>query len=854
MIVNRDTPLQDWLNTHTGATIGDFIDALEDAGYHGGSRHKSFVSKVTESLKQIDEGIMDMLRPWAEVDKAASTYAKTIATAKKGMDELRNTAISSVVKGRIGFDFGMNPAELLEAQTNYAKAVGRSITLGLDDQRNLAAISRIFESPTDFLNDFEKFGLSISSAGEHLGRMYSDAAKSGVSLEKYAKNVQQGLAMAQTYTFRGGLKGMEEMAKRAAMIRMEMSQVQSFAESFSTIEKAIENTARLQVLGGPFATGADALGLLNDSLNGVEDVEKRMEEFTKNMGTFNKATGEVTVSQFNKMRLREYANITGQDYNKVMEVTQRQAMMGEIEAQMGALSNISALDDDLKDLIKNSATFKDGKAGVTIDGKFKELSEVTDKDRDALIAQSRTDSENIQDIAKNVRSLYDLRKGVKSQYEGVQARMTKPLGWAAKGATGVFTALGGLSNFILNIAVITKLLGIGGDRLKTIKNIWERGGGGSMSVGDQEKIRRQIFKRGTATGKATEQGAKAAANTAKAAKTANSLRKTKQVINLVKAGKGAKVLATGLKAAGKKIPIAGALLSAGIEAFSNKEQFKERATRGSAVGKTAGAGVGAALGAGIGSVIGPVGIVVGGIVGEFLGKTIGGVVGKIHDKRVTKNQTMVDSQLAKAGVQRQGDYSVSRLKEIDKALQTGRMTNDLRKKLLKEGDVDIVNQINAVKDNKRKERQERRDKRREERAEEIRQRFGTAKFEIEKAYFGGKGILGKQDKGVTILKGKKEDGNSKELTNFRNVINRETASRIEKPEKREIGPIDININGTLKLEGENGQSIDLVSEMRKNPQLLNQVTEMVMRKINERMNGGVYLEDRHNGDNMYKQA
>ena len=59
----------------------------------------------------------------------------------------------------------------------------------------------------------------------------------------------------------------------------------------------------------------------------------------------------------------------------------------------------------MKELIKNSGVIKDGKAGVSIRGQFKSLDELSGTDYEALKTESRTESEDIKDIAINLRSI-----------------------------------------------------------------------------------------------------------------------------------------------------------------------------------------------------------------------------------------------------------------------------------------------------------------------------------------------------------------------------------------------------------------------------------------------------------------
>ena len=44
-------------------------------------------------------------------------------------------------------------------------------------------------------------------------------------------------------------------------------------------------------------------------------------------------------------------------------------------------------------------------------------------------------------------------------------------------------------------------------------------------------------------------------------------------------------------------------------------------------------------------------------------------------------------------------------------------------------------------------------------------------------------------------------------------------------------PHDINLNGTLKLQGENGQSVDMVKELKNNPQMMRELTGMISNEM-----------------------
>lgn len=891
------------------------------------------LKKYEEHFKRIDSQVTGLTQHWMKVDAAASQYAKTIGATEEGLKRVRHEALKQGAWNYIGLNYNMSTEELVKAQTNYMKGIGRNVKLNNNDLESVAAMTSVYgEQANELLSAFDKMGVMVDGTAKHTGRMFAEAAKSGISLERYANNIKEGLSIANRFNFSNGLKGMEAMAKRAASIRMDMQQVEQFAGNFSTIENAISNSAKLQVLGGNFALGSDALGLLNDSLNDLESLQQRMENFTKGIGVFNKATGEVDISSFNKLRLQEFAKITGQDFGKVMEVARRQAMRGEIDTQLRNTANYASLSDDFKELIMNTATFENGKAGVTVNGKFKELTDITEKDQKILIAESRTQTEDIKSIAKDVRSLLELREGFKKQDENVQGWASGFIASPLKGLTKLVSGMGGLVSGFMVLKfvpkVLSSLLKIISSTLGTVnvatgfnlvksligpftKNGWAMAmfkaeqrilaesvksalGASPQSIsrrtgkvsdsaqsifkkfsdGGGKRIFRRSVPRGgkqiiNAAGKEyTQVGTRIFNSAGKevvgAAKT-NALRGATDLgkASIGRRGVGRMFKRAAIKTLGKKgatlaakgaIPVIGSLVSAGFEAYENRDKFKDKATRGSAIGKTAGAGVGAAVGAALGSFAGPIGTIVGGVAGEFLGKHIGGFIGGIQDKRITRNREVVDSQLSKRGVTRKGDYNVSTLKGIDKALQSGEMSDRLRRRLLKQGDVDIVKQIETVKAQKKEAKEDAKD-RRVERFNKLRGKDG--KKDIKTAYFNvGQGVFSgveiKPDKAGPksprfapvgpSVKGTTETGKPfNTLFGNRKKVSEEDVNGRRNENKN--NSFNFTINGSIDLKTSNGDKFDILNEIRKDPILANNLAKILMKHMDEMTHGG-YVPDR----------
>ena len=99
------------------------------------------------------------------------------------------------------------------------------------------------------------------------------------------------------------------------------------------------------------------------------------------------------------------------------------------------------------------------------------------------------------------------------------------------------------------------------------------------------------------------------------------------------------------------------------------------------------------------------------------------------------------------------------------------------------------------------------------------------------------------DKGISIVKGYKENGLSGAWEAIRG---RRNYSEDNQKNSTNTGnrSFDININGSLKLTGDNGQSVDIIGELRKNPNLLRSLADMISKEIGI-IEKGTYVPQRN---------
>ena len=446
------------------------------------------INKISSGIKGLWNTTDNFTKPWQRASQAASDYAKAVGLSGKAMDELRKRTISTTARG-LAASFNYSSDELMKLMERTTKSLGRNVAINNEGMKNLAAMSRTLgeDTATEMIARLENFGVSVNEAGSRAGKMFAEASKSGISMEKYSKNFVDNIKLAQNYTFKNGLKGLSDMAKKATELKLDMGMVASFAEKVNTVEGALTTGAKLQVLGGSFAQMASPLQMLGESINDMEGLQDRLISMVGNLGRFNRNTGEVEVSAFNKYRIRTAAEAMGVDYGGLMESVNAQARRNEIARQLP-----SGVSKEVADLVKNIGVIENGVAGVNINGEFKAASRISNDDLRDLTELNRSENDDIKDIAVRLRGWEDSFSGLKKQKEALQAQVTETSGlgkqmqnvvqWLSKNNTALY--------LILAAQVGTGLLSNGrriiegGSRIgKWAGGLFKRGGANAVATG-----------------------------------------------------------------------------------------------------------------------------------------------------------------------------------------------------------------------------------------------------------------------------------------------------------------------------------------------------------------------------------
>lgn len=407
------------------------------------------VDETKEGLNKMWTAYKEWTEPWARANQVAADFSKNVGLGAAGMKNLLSETIRFANQAQIGIKYNKSLEEMIKLQQEYTNSVGRNISLTDNYKESLAAMSAVMgdQKTADIAGKLENFGINPEETGRRMGKMFADASKKGIAFSKYSETFANNIKMAQNYTFANGVKGVASMAEKATKLKLEMMSVAQFADKVSTVEGAITTGAKLQVLGGSFTQFADPLQMLYEGTSDAEGIQDRIINMFGDLGRFNKLTGEVEVSAFDRQRIKTAGEAIGVNPSELMDMVHAKGKRNEIANQMRGLG----YSNELQELIMNTASFdENGNAGVSINGQFVGVDQLAGREQE-LIALNQTETEDIKEIATLLRGWDDTMQGFQKQKDAKQASWVEKSGLGAMGMRAVQYL--GQANWALNTIV-----------------------------------------------------------------------------------------------------------------------------------------------------------------------------------------------------------------------------------------------------------------------------------------------------------------------------------------------------------------------------------------------------------------
>lgn len=429
-----------------GNTVGSIVDGVGNVaegaaaantsikGYQGKLNTQRFetVKSITEAqLKSVQEVEKKWIEAAANTAKAFLKFAQHIEGSLTKSEAAAND---------IGVNFGFSGKQLetfkrsmfetqvtiakwgktmedaQKMQNAYSEQTGRNIQFTTEDFDSSFAFDKFVGQDglsSQLTAGMELFNHSVSDSNEMFFEMYKSVSKIGLNSRKYFKDLQSNLRLAEKFQFKGGLKSLMEMSKWAQNVRFNMGSLDNILDKIQTggLEGIIEQSAKLQVLGGNYAMGADPLAMAYEAFNDPDALAKRLNKMLVGEGTFNSKTGEVDFSGFSQMKVRAMAEATGQDYKDLLNQA-RQMIKGNIVNK--ELNGKYKWSDEDKALITNKARLVNGEWKVTMDNNDEQsVSTLAPQDLEHL--KPTDNEEKLVNYVANIRDMVTILAGAKQE-------------------------------------------------------------------------------------------------------------------------------------------------------------------------------------------------------------------------------------------------------------------------------------------------------------------------------------------------------------------------------------------------------------------------------------------------------
>lgn len=342
-----------------------------------------------------------------------------------GMSFKQAQAYTDVLTTRatdLAFRYGIAADAVKELQVNLAQASGKALMLNDEDAEKFVQINKLVGSnvAAQFTSEITThLGGQLSSVTGAVSKAYATAAKSGLNAAQFSEKVAKNLSLANKLSFRNGVNGIIKMTALSEKLGFNLQSVERAAENFMDIDKAIEHSAQLQMLGG--AAGAYGSNPLLMSYEANYDPEAFTERMTKTLGgyaTFDANTGMANVNGMNRDFVKNIAQAMGISMDEAMSIAKKQSEVAYKEAHFGNEVRNRGYSKEQEDYIINSSYIgADGKLKMTdLQGREQDVDTlVKNGDLDKMMSlEGKSDEEIMRTQAATLTSINEKIEGLQT--------------------------------------------------------------------------------------------------------------------------------------------------------------------------------------------------------------------------------------------------------------------------------------------------------------------------------------------------------------------------------------------------------------------------------------------------------
>ncbi len=261
------------------------------------------------------------------------------------------------------------------------------------------------QGAAELASSFDNIGISLERTVNLTDKARNMAAKMNLNSTKVLKTYKGLVESLSGIGFGRGLDNLTKLAAKATAIRFDIvKSTEAFTDSFSDLEKAVEASARMQVLGGKFAENfGDPMQLAFESMNDPAKLAERVTGLVK--GAIIKSGKDFIIPPAERKMLQIAAETLGQDYNELKNTALEQAKIADKMTALGkaGFSLMGLEEEDRLGIASLMQLNQQGKYEIRMsDGTTKLLENITDKNQLKAIIDARKKNEDAAIQRKNL--------------------------------------------------------------------------------------------------------------------------------------------------------------------------------------------------------------------------------------------------------------------------------------------------------------------------------------------------------------------------------------------------------------------------------------------------------------------
>lgn len=388
------------------------------------------LTTILSLAQSIGGGIMSIAKQG--MDAMMQYHDRSIQFARSvGMTYKESQAYADVLIERaseLGIKYGIAADKVLELQENLTKSTGRSMMLNNNDAEKFVQINKLVGADTAnaFTSTITKnLGGQIHTVTGAVSKAYATAMKSGLDAATFSKKVADNLSLANRYSFRNGIDGITKMTAMSEKLGVNMDSIAKSMDNFMDLDKAIENSAKLNMLGGAAgAFGSNPLTMAYEANYDPEAFMERAKDTLGGLATFDAKTGTANVNGMNRDFVKSIAEAMGMSMEDAMTMAKKQAEIKYKESQFGG--QLSAIPESQRDFVLNkSYVGQDGQLKMT-DSQGNERN-VSDLQKSGELQKmqnldNKSDGEIMRDMATQLSTVTEIMTGIKTSLTADAAR------------------------------------------------------------------------------------------------------------------------------------------------------------------------------------------------------------------------------------------------------------------------------------------------------------------------------------------------------------------------------------------------------------------------------------------------